>query len=121
MTKRHLVCVESLNQYTRPRDSSKRAAGGHVMVGEEGPEERHLRRVVKRVEGVTALMRTTAYIVVMSRCAEAPIPPDPLDETLSKRAWERSMMRWRAALREALRRIHDEDVTQTLVKVERSG
>ena len=92
------------------------------MVGEEGPEEeRHLRRVVKRVEGVTALMRTTAYIVVTSRCADAPAPPDPLDETLSKRAWEKSMMRWRADLREALRRIHDEDVTQTLAKVKRGG
>ena len=92
------------------------------MVGEECPEERRLRRVVKRVNGVTALMRTTAYIVVTSRCVDAPIPPDPLDETLSKRAWEKSMMRYRAALRHALRRVHDEEVTQqTLAKVKRGG
>ena len=74
------------------------------MVGEE-PEERRARQVAKRVEGVSALMRTPAYIVVTSRCADAPAAPNPYDETLSKRAWEKKMMRWRAALREALHQI----------------
>ena len=82
------------------------------MIGEESPEERRVRQVAKRVEGVSALMRTTAYIVVTTHCADAPAPPDPHDQTKSKRAWEKSMMRWRAALREALHEIQVEAAVQ---------
>ena len=80
------------------------------MVADETPEETRERRVAKRVEGVGALMRTPAYIVVTLLCAEPPPGPDPHDETLSKRTWEKSMMRWRNALRDALHQLQTEAV-----------
>ena len=76
------------------------------MVGEDASQETRERRVAKRVEGVQAIMRTTAYIVVRScHVRGAPAAPDPHDETLSKRAWEKSMMRFRNALRRALHQL----------------
>ena len=82
------------------------------MVGEDASQETRERRVAKRVEGVQAIMRTTAYIVVTTHCADAPAPPDPHDQTKSKRAWEKSMMRWRAALRETLHEIQVQAAVQ---------
>ncbi len=70
-------------------------------------DDSRARRVAKRCAGVQAVKRTPAYIlVVMSNKAERPASPDPFDERVSKRKWEKSMMDWRNDLRAALRQIH---------------
>ncbi len=87
----------------------------------ETPEEKCARRTAKRVAGVSALQRR----------GDVPPAPDPYDMGLSKRQlggalpgianrhdmenpplsaislgqWEKSMMAWRASLREALHEI----------------
>ncbi len=78
------------------------------MAGAESSDEQRATQLAKRVEGISALQRTPAYIVVKSHGSELPPAPDPHDGGMSKRTWEKSMMRWRAALRDALHQIHSE-------------
>ena len=80
------------------------------MEAERASTEVRQRRVAKRVEGVRAIMRTPAYIVVLCSRLDRPPAPDPHDESTSKRAWERKMQLWRHDLRSVLRQIHAEGV-----------
>ena len=69
---------------------------------QESGEERKMR---KRSAAIEAIQRTPAYIVsATQRWAELPSTPVP-DITLSKRTWERVVMKWRAALRLCLRAV----------------
>ena len=67
-----------------PRGRKRRRRWEHPEEQAETPEEKCARRTAKRVAGVSALQRTTAYIVVISR-GDVPPAPDPYDMTLSKR------------------------------------
>ena len=71
------------------------------------------RRIRKRTEGLNSIQRTPAYILARLHGITLPeLMPDPLDESISKRKWEKSMMTWRAALREALKEIHGKAVAE---------
>ena len=61
---------------------------------------------------MSAIKRTPAYILTVMNRAERAKTPDPY-ERMSKRKWEKSMMGWRAALREALHEIHTELADRT--------
>ena len=74
-------------------------------------EEVRAKRIAKRVEGVSAVQRSTAYIIASLHCSELPQAPYPYDTTVSKRSWEKSMMAYRRALKDALRQIHSEAAT----------
>lgn len=82
--------------------------------GGESSEEVRARRIAKRVEGVSAVQRSTAYIIASLHCSELPAAPYPYDTTVSKRSWEKSMMVWRRALKDALRQIHSEVAAHVL-------
>jgi len=56
-------------------------------------------KVRKRQNGVDAVVRTPAYIITKLYYDEEIQPPDPNDLKLSKRQWEKSMMKWRADLK----------------------
>ncbi len=77
-----------------------------VLVEGESPEETCARRLAKRVEGLSSLQRRPAFILAVLHGVELPAAPDPYDLSVSKRAWESEMQRWRAALREVLYDIH---------------
>ena len=71
------------------------------------------RKIMKRTEGLHSIQRTPAYILARLHGITLPeLMPDPMDESVSKRKWERSMQTWRAALREALREIHEKAVAE---------
>jgi len=73
----------------------------------ETPEQTAARRFAKRTAGVQAVKKTPEYIVTMLHHGARPDTPDPSDEKMSKRTWEKSMMNWRAVLRAALREIRE--------------
>ncbi len=73
---------------------------------EKASDETRARRVAKRCDGLHAVKRTPAYILVVMNKAERPASPDPFDEHISKRKWEKSMMDFRNDLRATLRQIH---------------
>ena len=59
------------------------------------------RRLEKRIAGYAAVLRSDDYVFV--RCCVPPsslilVGPDPINLTVSKRQWERSMQGWRRAL-----------------------
>jgi len=56
-------------------------------------------KVRKRQNGIDAVMRTPAYIITKLYYDEEIQTPDPNDLKLSKRQWEKSMMKWRADLK----------------------
>ena len=60
------------------------------------------RRCRHRLAGVAAVKRSSEYINVLMNEAEhslaRPSSPDPHDESLSKRQWERGMQAWRTQL-----------------------
>ncbi len=71
----------------------------------ESAAARDARQFTKRETGVSAIKRTPAYILTVLHRAARAKTPDPY-EKMSKRRWEKSMMRWRASLRAALHQIH---------------
>ena len=76
-------------------------------------EDDRERRIRKRIEGLYSIQRTPAYILARLHGITLPeLMPDPMDDSISKRKWEKSMMTWRAALREALKEIHGKAVAE---------
>ena len=56
-------------------------------------------KIVKKTNAIAAIKSKPAYILTLSRQLDKQIQePDPF-EKMSKRKWERSMMKWRAELR----------------------
>ena len=97
MDKRPLLPMELRNRARRPGDPERRT---RAMAGDETPEETLARRRTKRLAAVSAVQRSTEFLEVSARLGP-PAVPDPRDMTVSKRAWERSVMRFRAAVRDA--------------------
>jgi len=56
-------------------------------------------KVRKRQDAVDAIMRSPAYIITKLYYDEEIQSPDPNNLKLSKRQWEKSMMKWRADLK----------------------
>ena len=73
---------------------------------ENALDETHARRVAKRCGGLCTVKRTPAYILVMMNKAKRAASPDPFDERISKRKWEKSLMDFRKSLRDTLRQIN---------------
>ncbi len=69
-------------------------------------EDERARQCVKRESAVHAVKKTPAYIITVLCKAERAKTPDPHDETLSKRKYEKAVQIWRASLRNTLRLIH---------------
>ena len=66
------------------------------------------RRLVKRINGFFAILRTPEYHVVynlwvLGRIQAMPAVPDPCDLTVSKRRWEASVQTWRNELQRIAR------------------
>ena len=62
------------------------------------------RRLVKRINGFCAILRTTEYHVAYSLWSQGyilsmPWSPDPFDLAVSKRTWEASVQTWRNELK----------------------
>ena len=76
---------------------------------EKASDETRARRVAKRCAGLRIVKGTPAYILVVMNKAERAASPDPFDEHISKRKWEKSMMDFRSDLRATLRQIHVTD------------
>ena len=62
------------------------------------------RRIRKRINGFLAVRRSPEYsnalrLWFLGHIEQMPDEPNPVDMTLSKRAWESSVQRWRNALR----------------------
>ena len=57
------------------------------------------RRQAKRLAAVRAVKASKDY----TGCAVRPATPDPLDRSVSKRCWEKSVQEWRQALRSQAR------------------
>jgi len=72
-------------------------------------EEQKERRLAKRQEFVEF---TKASEVYKSRCGSRAVTPDPLDQTISKRRWDKLVTSWKHALT-----LGSTDKEQTLVKV----
>ena len=77
----------------------------------EDIDDLRFKRIAKRVNGVGSLKRTPAYILSALHRWPLPPVPDPYDESVSKRSWERSMMFFREALRKTLHVIHREQLS----------
>ena len=58
---------------------------------EDVGEEERARRHAKRFAGLCAVKKTPAYIITTLRQRQRPTSPDPYDDRVSKRAWEKSM------------------------------
>ena len=68
------------------------------------PNPHIVRRLRKRFNGFTAILRTHEYHTVYCLWLEGhintmPYEPDPADLAVSKRAWESSIQTWRNELR----------------------
>jgi hypothetical protein len=61
-------------------------------------------RLRKRTTAIEAVKRTPAYIIANLYDSDRSLTPDP-NEKISKRQWEKSMMMWRAELRETFREL----------------
>jgi hypothetical protein len=57
------------------------------------------RRTRKRLNAVAHVLKTADYIEVLNRGLHVDAP-DPLDRSVSKRSWEKSVQVWRATLRQ---------------------
>ena len=75
------------------------------MSGEDSEGEKDGKRLVKREAAVSHVKRTPSYIITVLYEMPRPTTPDP-SGPCSKHTWERSVQRWRAALRTSLRHIH---------------
>ena len=67
------------------------------------------RRLVKRINGFCAILRTPEYHFAYSLWLQGCIPsmpwaPDPFDLAVSKRTWEASVQTWRNELKRITRR-----------------
>ena len=91
--------AEALRVPWPPERERRRTSRSPRGANEECNEEVWQRRSAHRAAGVGAVKRSADYI----RATEDPgVPrpktPDPTDETLSKRAWERGVQQWRMGL-----------------------
>ena len=75
------------------------------MSEEDKDQETDGKRLLKREAAVGQVKRTPAYILTALYKTPRPLTPDP-SGSCSKRAWERSVQRWRAALRSILRQLN---------------
>ena len=82
---------------------------GLARLMEDVGEEERARRHAKRFAGLCAVKKTPAYIITTLRQRQRPTSPDPYDDRVSKRAWEKSMQQWRSALRRILWQIQIEE------------
>ena len=78
------------------------------------PNPDTVRRLRKRINSFTAILRTPEYHAVYSLWSHGqihimPWSPDPFDLTVSKREWEASVQAWRNELK-LIARIHTTSV-----------
>ena len=73
---------------------------------EEASDETRARRVAKRCAGLRLVKGKPTYILAVMNKAERPASPDPFDEKISKRKWEKSLMDFRNSSSDTMRQIN---------------